>query len=43
MIKFIKIIIFINIFLMSSMSYSEPIVVLEYRGANYQNEYDISG
>ena len=39
MIKFIKIIIFINIFLMSSMSYSEPIVVLEYRGANYQNEY----
>ena len=39
MIKFIKIIIFINIFLMSSMSYSEPIVVLEYGGANYQNEY----
>jgi hypothetical protein len=39
MINFIKIIIFINLFLMSSMSYSEPIVVLEYRGTNYQNEY----
>ena len=38
MIKFIKVILFINILLMSSMSYSEPIVVLEYRGANYQNE-----
>ena len=38
MIKFLKIILFINILLMSSMSYSEPIVVLEYRGANYQNE-----
>ena len=39
MIKFIKVILFINILLMSSMSYSEPIVVLEYRGANYKNEY----
>ena len=39
MIKFIKIILFINILLISSISYSEPIVVLEYRGTNYQNEY----
>ena len=38
MIKIIKLILFINILLMSSISYSEPIVVLEYRGANYQNE-----
>ena len=37
--RFIKIILFINILLMGSMSYSEPIVVLEYRGTNYQNEY----
>ena len=35
----IKIILFINIFLISSISYSEPIIVLEYRGTNYQNEY----
>ena len=39
MIKILKIILFINILLISSISYSEPIVVLEYRGANYQNEY----
>jgi len=39
MIKIIKLILFINILLTSSISYSEPIVVLEYRGANYQNEY----
>ena len=39
MIRFIKIILFINILLTGSMSYSEPIVVLEYRGTNYQNEY----
>ena len=39
MIRIIKLILFINILLTSSISYSEPIVVLEYRGANYQNEY----
>ena len=39
MIRFIKIILFINILLTGSMSYSEPIVVLEYRDINYQNEY----
>ena len=39
MIRIIKLILFINIFLTSSISYSEPIVVLEYRGTNYQNEY----
>ena len=39
MIKILKIVLFINILLISSISYSEPIVVLEYRGANYQNEY----
>ena len=39
MIRIIKLILFINILLTSSISYSEPIVVLEYRGTNYQNEY----
>ena len=39
MIRIIKLILFINILLASSISYSEPIVVLEYRGTNYQNEY----
>ena len=39
MIRIIKLIFFINILLTSSISYSEPIVVLEYRGTNYQNEY----
>ena len=39
MIRIIKLILFINILFTSSISYSEPIVVLEYRGANYQNEY----
>ena len=39
MIRLIKIILFIKILLISSISYSEPIVVLEYRGTNYQNEY----
>tara|TARA_B100001057_G_scaffold355323_1_gene357323 strand:+ start:1127 stop:1570 length:444 start_codon:yes stop_codon:yes gene_type:complete len=39
MIKILKIVLFINILLISSISYSEPIVVLEYRGTNYQNEY----
>ena len=38
MIKIIKIILFFNILFISSMSYSEPIVILEYRGGNYQNE-----
>ncbi|MFL2813032.1 MAG: FimV family protein [Paracoccaceae bacterium] len=40
MINFLKVILFINFLLISSMSHSEPIVVLEYRGANYQNEYE---
>ena len=39
MIRILKLILFINILLTSSISYSEPIVVLEYRGTNYQNEY----
>ena len=39
MIRIIKLILFFNILLTSSISYSEPIVVLEYRGTNYQNEY----
>ena len=39
MIKILKIVLFINILSISSISYSEPIVVLEYRGTNYQNEY----
>ena len=39
MIRIIRLILFINILLTSSISYSEPIVVLEYRGTNYQNEY----
>ena len=39
MIRIIKLLLFINILLTSSISYSEPIVVLEYRGTNYQNEY----
>jgi len=39
MIRIIKLILFINILLTSSISYSEPIVILEYRGTNYQNEY----
>ena len=39
MIKIFKIVLFSNILFISSISYSEPIVVLEYRGANYQNEY----
>ena len=39
MIRIIKLILFINILLTSSISYSEPIVVLDYRGTNYQNEY----
>ena len=39
MIRIIKLILFINILLTSSISYSEPIVVLEYRGTNYQNDY----
>ena len=36
--NFIKIILYFNILFISSISYSEPIVVLEFRGANYQNE-----
>jgi len=39
MIRIIKLILFINILLTSSISYSEPIVILEYRGTNNQNEY----
>ena len=40
MIKLIKIILFFNILAISSVSNSEPIVILEYRGNNYQNEND---
>ena len=40
MIKLLKIVLFFNILLISSVSYSEPIVILEYRGNNYQNEND---
>ena len=37
MIKFFNIILFFNILFISSISYSEPIVILEYRGSNFQN------
>ena len=37
MIRFFKIILFLNILFISSISYAEPIVILEYRGSNYQN------
>ena len=38
MIKLLKIVLFFNILAISSVSNSEPIVILEYRGNNYQNE-----
>ncbi len=37
MIRFLKIILFFNIFMISSTTFSEPIVILEYRGGNNQN------
>ena len=37
MIRFFKIILFLNILFISSISYAEPIVILEYRGSNYKN------
>ena len=40
MIKLLKIVLFFNILSISSVSNSEPIVILEYRGNNYQNEND---
>ena len=40
MIKLLKIVLFFNILAISSFSNSEPIVILEYRGNNYQNEND---
>ena len=40
MIKLFKIILFFNILAISSVSSSEPIVILEYKGNNYQNEND---
>ena len=33
-----KIILFLKFLMISTVSISEPIVILEYRGANYQNE-----
>ena len=38
MIRISQIILFFKILMISSVSYSEPIVILEYRGGNYQNE-----
>lgn len=37
MIRFLKLILFCNTFMFSTTSFSQPIVILEYRGSNYQN------
>ena len=37
MIKLLKLILFCNIFMFCTKSFSQPIVILEYRGSNYQN------
>ena len=37
MIKLFKLILFCNTLMFSTTSFSQPIVILEYRGSNYQN------
>ena len=37
MIKLLKLILFCNILMFCTKSFSQPIVILEYRGSNYQN------
>ena len=37
MIKLFKLILFCNALMFSTTSFSQPIVILEYRGSNYQN------
>ena len=37
MIKLFKLILFCNALMFSTASFSQPIVILEYRGSNYQN------